>query len=550
MTSLIKMSLFNLADSVGRLPWPPVGRYREIVARLSHTRLIRRVLRFDESAACSCAGSDDPEGGARGGPPGWAPAAGEAHLSGVFLNRLLLGHVRRGDFASAEAEARWGLDLSREVVGAGHPSYAACVNNLALILLRRGELAGAESLLRPALSSYRDAPGSPSRGQATSLVILALAHELKGDLAWARRLYREGLDAYRFLGLDGQAGYADGLIALARVFWKQREWERSALLMGEAQAIQQRVLGERHPAHATTLIILACLSRKLGDLDDAETLLREALDLRRCAPGDSHPAYASCLHHLGLVLYEARDRVNADAALGAALAIRRNRLGEHHPLTVLTKTHLDKVACLLALDSQEFPAFPEELLDDERDPAPAFEPARGFEAGSMPGLGVAVSRPAPGDGPETGAGAGPPSETLPLTLPPPVPEAEADRGGPRDEETAPARRAALAVLSKVLSLAHRDAERSASLRECTSRAAALQDAILGCAARSLPPEAGRLAAGEHPLSDLVTLVERQKELDNLTWARLHASVASRFGNALATDVARGRIRLAGRPLAI
>ncbi len=67
--------------------------------------------------------------------------------------------------------------------------------------------------------------------------------------------------------------------------------------------------------------------------------------------------------------------------------------------------------------------------------------------------------------------------------------------------------------------------------------------ILTEATSGPPEEAIRLAEGDHPFVDLLTLIEEGDTLSDDDWARLHTSVGAAFGVPLARAAARGRLVL-------
>jgi hypothetical protein len=105
------------------------------------------------------------------------------------------------------------------------------------------------------------------------------------------------------------------------------------------------------------------------------------------------------------------------------------------------------------------------------------------------------------------------------------------------------RRRALSVLDRVLALSHATAADFAPLHECQRHARSLREGIADSAWSSLPPEAGRLAEGDHHFAGLLTLVDNHDELNDDLWAELHESVSQAFGKPLAAAVARSKLVL-------
>jgi len=95
-----------------------------------------------------------------------------------------------------------------------------------------------------------------------------------------------------------------------------------------------------------------------------------------------------------------------------------------------------------------------------------------------------------------------------------------------------ARQRALAVLDRVLALAHRDESNYAPLVDCQAKAGDLRRAIAEAAWQALPEDTQPLAAGTHPLATLLTLVERAEELTDAQWEPLSDVVSTAFGKTL------------------
>jgi hypothetical protein len=118
--------------------------------------------------------------------------------------------------------------------------------------------------------------------------------------------------------------------------------------------------------------------------------------------------------------------------------------------------------------------------------------------------------------------------------------AEAEIQQARNEEL---RRRAVAVLEKVILLAHASDAGSPSLRACQEQARALNASISEASWIDMPAETEPLAEGEHPFAHLLTLVEDRDELNDESWASLHDSVGAAFGKSLAAAAVRSKLVL-------
>ena len=83
-----------------------------------------------------------------------------AHLRrGGQLRTAVAGLYRAGRFEEALPLAKEALDISREVVGEGHPYYATALSEMALLQAEMGEYAKAEPLFRQAAEIRRKVLG-------------------------------------------------------------------------------------------------------------------------------------------------------------------------------------------------------------------------------------------------------------------------------------------------------------------------------------------------------------------------------------------------------
>ncbi|MBV9545830.1 MAG: hypothetical protein JOY61_15780, partial [Chloroflexi bacterium] len=112
------------------------------------------------------------------------------------------------------------------------------------------------------------------------------------------------------------------------------------------------------------------------------------------------------------------------------------------------------------------------------------------------------------------------------------------------QATSEARRRALAVLERVMSLRHREDAEFGPLAACHASAAELTAVISGVEWPATHPELTALADGSHPFSQLADFVEHQSELDDAGWELLHEAVAASLGRPLAVAAARGKLLFA------
>lgn len=97
------------------------------------------------------------------------------------------------------------------------------------------------------------------------------------------------------------------------------------------------------------------------------------------------------------------------------------------------------------------------------------------------------------------------------------------------------------TLDRILLIVHRDVPDFPSLLECQAQSRELRQVISEAPLRDLPYDARALADGTHPLSALLTFVERFEELDDKQWESLHEIVVRSFGKSVALSVLRRKL---------
>ncbi|MBI3304464.1 MAG: hypothetical protein HYZ72_20570 [Deltaproteobacteria bacterium] len=109
------------------------------------------------------------------------------------------------------------------------------------------------------------------------------------------------------------------------------------------------------------------------------------------------------------------------------------------------------------------------------------------------------------------------------------------------------RQRALMVLDRVLTMRHRDGIAFPPLLECQAKASDLRRAVAEARWPEPHPATEALAEGTDPFSDLLTLVERQEELDDDHWGILQDTVEHSFGKPLAVAASRGKFAVPAEP---
>lgn len=108
---------------------------------------------------------------------------------------------------------------------------------------------------------------------------------------------------------------------------------------------------------------------------------------------------------------------------------------------------------------------------------------------------------------------------------------------------------ALALLDRILGVTLRGGEPLSSLSDAQTQARHLRGTIASASPASLPQVALSLVQGNHPLADLLVMLDEGDRLDDARWAKLQDSVSHAFDRSLAAAAARGRL-VAPPPVAV
>jgi hypothetical protein len=106
---------------------------------------------------------------------------------------------------------------------------------------------------------------------------------------------------------------------------------------------------------------------------------------------------------------------------------------------------------------------------------------------------------------------------------------------------AEARGLALAVLDRILALAHRDDPKSASLAACQAKARATRAAIADATSLDVEGQQTAWAEALQPFGDLLLMVEGQESVDDDRLASLVESISTAFGRPLAMAAVRAKL---------
>ncbi|MFG3164442.1 tetratricopeptide repeat protein [Streptomyces sp. NPDC048232] len=257
-------------------------------------------------------------------------ATGAAHL--------VARHLRsRGQFATAEAEYRFLLDVQGRVLGADHPLTLATHHSIGGVLHDRGMLTEAEVVWRTVLQLRQQALGE---GHADTLFTrhgLALVMHDQGKLPEAEAEWR----AVLLLRINVLGERHPHTLAtrhsLAGILHQRGQYEEAESEYRRVLEIQREVVGSSHPDALATRHRIAVVLHDRGELAQAEEEFRTVLELRRRVLGEDHPHTLATSHGIAVVLHGRGEFGQAEEEFRSVLELRRRVLGEDHPHTLETR---------------------------------------------------------------------------------------------------------------------------------------------------------------------------------------------------------------------
>jgi len=286
---------------------------------------------------------------------------------------------------SAEPLARRSLDIHRrhKQYGPDHPHTARAISTLARVLVKRGRLDDAEALFLEALGIFQRHPPAPQHDACWVLHNLGDIYLARSDQDKALETHLAALEARQavlppdhedvldslrrvaacYVRLDrcdralplyqqvadarerksrhdlpyGQALYDLG-VACARL-----DPRRSAELLEQALAIQEKHLGPDHPGLAGTLVKLAEVLAALQQWDRVVRLRKRIVPLREKELGEGHPQVINAVTHVCHACCRAERWEEAEALDERALFLCEKHLGFEHPKVAAVLTHFAEV---------------------------------------------------------------------------------------------------------------------------------------------------------------------------------------------------------------
>ncbi len=160
---------------------------------------------------------------------------GRTRGSGLSLDSLGLLAYYRCDYEQAKAFCKEGLTLFRET--GDKFGIASSLNSLALVAFAQGDYNRAVALCEESLALSRETGDKGAK--ARSLNVLGRLAYCRGDYEHGVALQKESLGLFQ--ELRDKLGIVRCLCALAAVACVQREWKRTARLLGAAEGLRESI---------------------------------------------------------------------------------------------------------------------------------------------------------------------------------------------------------------------------------------------------------------------------------------------------------------------
>lgn len=362
--------------------------------------------------------------------------------------------------------------------------------------------------------------------------------------------------------------YASALNQLALLLIMQGDADAAEPLLRESLEVRRSTLGENHPDFATNLSSLGGVLWAKGELGEAEPLLRQAAEVRCATLGSGHPKSIVSINSLDQLVRAKRDwkpvkhpapvsamepapvvevapiEIPATAPLAAvAVTPVPRRVGSPGgPYTATDRNLADELEKQFEEVRDDFATLANRLTSAARGllkdgvVAPEIlvtschESRRRFDALHANTLEAlrGISLPVRSEGLNGLEGI--------AALLPSIRESETSRAN-----WAVVRDKAIDLLERIQRLTCPSNPRFEPLHVCLESGSVLNEAIKASGFSEPSDEIERLAAGHHPFSALLVLVEAGEGISDTEWAERFEAVESAFGNPLAVAAARSRL---------
>jgi tetratricopeptide (TPR) repeat protein len=258
----------------------------------------------------------------------------------THLNNLARLLQTTNRLEEAEPLMRRALAIEEQSYGTDHPHVAICLNNLSALLLATNRLEEAEPLMRRALAIEEQSYGTDHPRVGRCLNNLVQLVRATNRLEEAEPLMRRALAIYEQSYGTDHPHVAICLNNLSAFLQATNRLEEAEPLVRRALAMDEQTYGPNHPEVATNLNNLAAVLRAASRLEEAEPLMRRALAIYEQSYGTDHPHVAICLNNLSVFLQATNRLEEAEPLMRRALAIDEQSYGTNHPDVALRLNNL------------------------------------------------------------------------------------------------------------------------------------------------------------------------------------------------------------------
>lgn len=258
------------------------------------------------------------------------------------------------------------MEISRRLLGRGHPQTIGARDRLAAAFEAAGRLDNAVAMYERALAERQHAKGSHDPGRLGTQMNLARAYREVGRAADAVRLaQRAAAESEQALG-PGNPGTLAAQSELGQALLTDERSREAAAVFQHVLDVQERTLGTLHPDTLATRGNLAHAYRAAGQVINAIALFTKTLQDRERVSGTGHLDTITARAALASALRAAGHLKAALPHYRRALADRERVQGLDHPDTITARTNLADTYHMANKFKDAIALYERALADSER----------------------------------------------------------------------------------------------------------------------------------------------------------------------------------------
>jgi tetratricopeptide (TPR) repeat protein len=258
------------------------------------------------------------------------------------------------------------MEISRRLLGEGHPQTLTARDHLAAAFEAAGRLDNAVAMHERALADRERVHGPGAPETLGTRANLARAYREAGRAADAVRLaQRVTAEAEQVLGPEDPETLA-AQSELAHALLTGERFGEAAAIFQDILNAQERTLGGLHPDTLATRGNVALAYREAGQPENAVALLRETLEECEQVLGPDHPDTITARSILASALRAAGHLKAAIPHYRSALGDRERVQGPDHPDTITARTNLADTYHMAKKFKDAIALYKRALADSER----------------------------------------------------------------------------------------------------------------------------------------------------------------------------------------